>query len=334
MRILITGGAGFIGSHLAERLLDLKHEIVCLDNFNDFYDPGLKRRNIEKAFWSNRYTLISGDILDEELLDKVFQDHFDAVIHLAAYAGVRPSIERPATYERNNVAGTLNLLERCRLRRVEKFIFASSSSVYGGRKEVPFKETDNVMNPISPYAATKVAGEALCFTYHHLYDINIHALRFFTVYGPRQRPEMAIHLFADNMLDGEPITLFGDGQSSRDYTYVDDIVNGIVASVERCAGFEIINLGGSRTTSLKTLVELLGKRLGVTPTVRHENQRPGDVPITYADTSRAEKRLGYVPKTDIKEGIDKFCAWLEESREREENAEDTLPSTVPSGDVG
>ncbi len=329
MRVLITGGAGFIGSHLAERLLNLKHDIVCLDNFNDFYDPGRKRRNIEKAFWSNRYTLISGDILDEDLLDKVFQQEFDAVVHLAAYAGVRPSIERPSTYELNNVSGTLKLLERCRQRRVEKFIFASSSSVYGGRKEVPFKETDNVMSPISPYAATKVAGEALCFTYHHLYNINIHALRFFTVYGPRQRPEMAIHLFADNMLEGDPITIFGDGTSSRDYTYVDDIVSGVVASVEQCSGFEIINLGGSQTTSLKTLVELLGQQLEVSPTIRHEPKRPGDVPITYADVSRAKELLGYVPEIDIEEGIKRFCTWLKEERARIERGEGSSPSTMP-----
>jgi UDP-glucuronate 4-epimerase len=329
MRVLITGGAGFIGSHLAEKLLELKHDIVCLDNFNDFYDPGLKRQNIEKAFWSNRYTLISGDILDDELLDKVFQDHFDAVVHLAAYAGVRPSIERPSTYQRNNVAGTLNLLERCRRRQVGKFIFASSSSVYGGRQQVPFKETDNVMSPISPYAATKVAGEALCYTYHHLYHINVHALRFFTVYGPRQRPEMAIHLFADNMLEGEPIAIFGDGKSSRDYTYIDDIISGVVASVERCSGFEIINLGGSKTTSLDTLVALLGKQLGVSPKIQREGARPGDVPVTYADVTRAKQLLGYVPKTDIEEGIDRFCKWLKAERERTERGLGSLPSTMP-----
>jgi UDP-glucuronate 4-epimerase len=329
MRVLITGGAGFIGSHLAERLLDLKHEIVCLDNFNDFYDPGLKRRNIEKAFWSNRYTLINGDILDEELLDKVFQEPFDAVAHLAAYAGVRPSIERPGIYERVNVAGTLNLLKRCNRRNVSKFIFASSSSVYGGRRDVPFKETDNVMRPISPYAATKVAGEALCYTYHYLYDINVHALRFFTVYGPRQRPEMAIHLFATNMLEGDPITLFGDGKSSRDYTYIGDVVDGLVASVERCEGFEIINMGGSTTTPLGRLVELLGNRLGVTPTIKIGGTRPGDVPITFADITRAGKLLGYKPKVGIEEGIDRFCVWLKEEQQRTERGEGLTPSTIP-----
>ena len=316
MRILITGGAGFIGSHLAERLLDSNMEVVCLDNFNDFYDPGLKRRNIEKAFWSNRYTLISGDILDEELLDKIFSEPFDAVVHLAAYAGVRPSIERPKIYEKVNVRGTLNLLERCRRHDVKKFVFASSSSVYGGRRHVPFRETDDISKPISPYAASKVAGEALCFTYHHLFDIHIHALRFFTVYGPRQRPEMAIHLFADNMLRGEPITLFGDGESSRDYTYIDDIIDGVVASLEKCEGFEIINLGGSKTTSLNSLVSFISRRLAIEPLVEHTGDQPGDVPITFADVTHASSLLGYSPKIDIKTGIDRFCEWLLEERKK------------------
>lgn len=326
MKILITGGAGFIGSHVAERLLDLGNEIVCLDNFNDFYDPGCKRRNIEKAFWSNRYTLVSGDILDEALLDKTFQAPFDAVIHLAAYAGVRPSIERPGIYQQVNVTGTLNILERCRAHNVKKLVFASSSSVYGGRKDVPFKETDSIMKPISPYAASKVAGEALCYTYHHLFDINVHALRFFTVYGPRQRPEMAIHLFARTMLQGDPIKLFGNGQSSRDYTYIDDIVEGVVASVNKCSGFEVINLGGSKTTSLNTLVGLISKQLGIEPTVERFPDQPGDVPRTYADISHARQLLGYQPKTEITTGIQKFCEWLEEDREKAEKSNDSSPS--------
>jgi UDP-glucuronate 4-epimerase len=305
---------------VAERLLDAGHEVVCLDNFNDFYDPGLKRRNIEKAFWSNNYTLVSGDILDDIVLDKAFQDPFDVVVHLAAYAGVRPSIERPAIYQQVNVAGTLNLLERCRRHEVKKLVFASSSSVYGGRKEVPFRETDPVLKPISPYAATKVAGEALCYTYHHLYDISVHALRFFTVYGPRQRPEMAIHLFGRSMLQGKPIQMFGNGQSSRDYTYIGDIVDGVVASIERCKGFEVINLGGSKATSLNSLVGLLSKRLGVEPTVERCPDQPGDVPKTFADVSRARQLLGYRPRTDIIKGIDRFCAWLENEQEKAERA--------------
>lgn len=310
MRILVTGGAGFIGSHLAERLLKKKHEVVCLDNFNDFYDPELKRRNIEKALSFNHYTLTMGDILDKRLLNKLFSEPFDAVVHLAAYAGVRPSIVRPAVYQRVNVEGTVNLLEQCRLKKVPKFIFASSSSVYGGRSDVPFRETDDVTKPISPYAATKVAGEALCHTYHHLFDLNIHALRFFTVYGPRQRPEMAIHLFASRILRGEPIVVFGDGKSARDYTYVDDIVDGIVASVERCSGYEIINIGGSKTTTLMDLVTMLSVQLKMSPVIKQMPDQPGDVPITFADVSKANRLLDYSPNIDINKGIEKFCDWL------------------------
>jgi len=311
MRILITGGAGFIGSHLAERLLSLGHEIVCLDNFNDFYDPTLKRRNIVKALSHHCYTLVKGDILDRELLDKVMGDNFEAVVHLAAYAGVRPSIERPDIYQRVNVEGTLNLLERCRLNSIPRFIFASSSSVYGGRTEVPFRETDDVMQPISPYAATKVAGEALCYTYHHLFSLNVHCLRFFTVYGPRQRPEMAIHLFAAQMMRNEALPVFGDGTSARDYTYISDIVRGVVASIERCRGFAVINLGGSSATSLNELIARLAARLKKKPILNRRPSQPGDVPITFADVTRAKELLGYAPQVGIEEGIDRFCAWFE-----------------------
>ncbi len=329
MRILITGGAGFIGSHLAERLLNEKHEVVCLDSFNDFYDPSLKRRNIEKALSSSSYTLITGDILDCNLLDKVFAKQFDAVVHLAAYPGVRPSIERPDIYQRVNVEGTINLLEQCRLRKVPKFVFASSSSVYGGRTSVPFLETDNVMHPISPYAATKVAGEAFCHTYHQLFDLNIYALRFFTVYGPRQRPEMAIHLFANHILRGEPLPVFGDGRSARDYTYIDDIVTGVVKSIERCKGFEVINLGGSKITSLNKLISLLAKRLNTEPIIKRSSDQPGDVPITFADIARAEKILEYVPKVGIVEGIDQFCTWLLDQRTSQDWDEPAMATLPP-----
>ncbi|MCP4679721.1 MAG: NAD-dependent epimerase/dehydratase family protein [Deltaproteobacteria bacterium] len=314
MRVIITGGAGFIGSHLAEHLLRKNHEVVCLDNFNDFYSPNLKRRNIEKALESSSYTLVAGDILDRDLLGKVFSQQFDAVIHLAAYAGVRPSIKRPDIYQRVNVEGTLNLLEQCRIHKVSKFVFASSSSVYGGRTSVPFKEDDDVMHPVSPYAATKVAGEAICHAFHKTSGLSVHALRFFTVYGPRQRPEMAIHLFANHILQGNPLPVFGDGSSARDYTYIDDIVDGIVASLERCNGFEVINVGGSNTTSLSALIDLLGETLNVTPIINREPDQIGDVPITFADVSRAKKILGYVPKVGIEEGINRFCAWLTNQR--------------------
>jgi UDP-glucuronate 4-epimerase len=311
MRVLLTGGAGFIGSHLGERLLGLGHEVTCLDDFNGFYDPAVKRRNVAPSLARPGYTLVEGDLLDAALLDRVFGTRFDAVAHLAAYAGVRPSIENPGLYERVNVGGTLALLERCRAARVPKLVFASSSSVYGGRADVPFRETDDVSRPISPYAATKLSGEALCYTYHHLFGTSVHCLRFFTVYGPRQRPEMAIHLFASSMREGRPVRMFGDGGSSRDYTYIDDIVDGVVASIERCAGFEILNLGGRRATSLAELVALIGRRLRVTPRIERLPDQPGDVPVTFADVDKAARVLGYAPKVGIEEGIGRFCDWLE-----------------------
>ena len=312
MRILVTGGAGFIGSHLVGKLIERGDEVVCLDNFNDFYDPAIKRKNVGEFAGSGLFTLEEGDILDAAFLDGVFQNSFDVVVHLAAYAGVRPSIENPALYSRVNIEGTLNLLECCRKNDVDRLVFASSSSVYGGRKEVPFLETDNVMSPISPYAATKAAGEILCHTYHHLYGISVHALRFFTVYGPRQRPEMAIHLFASQMRKGEPVKVFGDSLSSRDYTYITDIVDGLTASVDRCSGFEVINLGGSATTTLFDLVQMIGASLGVTPEPEQLPAQPGDVPITFADVSKAARLLDYAPKVTIENGIALFCDWMKQ----------------------
>jgi UDP-glucuronate 4-epimerase len=317
MRVLVTGGAGFIGSHLVERLLEQDHEVVCFDNFNDFYDPRIKRRNVQAAFTNPRYTLVDGDILDMELLERVFREGgFDTVVHLAAYAGVRPSIESPQQYQKVNVEGTVNLLEQCRAHGVGRFVFASSSSVYGGRTQAPFCETDDVMRPISPYAATKVAGEALCFTYHHLFGIDIHALRFFTVYGPRQRPEMAIHLFARHILDGAPITLFGDGTAARDYTYVDDVVYAVARSAQTAKGYEVINIGGSRTTTLARLVELLEQRLGRKALIERRPDQAGDVPLTFASVDKARRLLGYEPRIGMEQGIDRFCAWLEAERGR------------------
>ena len=310
MRILVTGGAGFIGSHLVGKLLQRGDEVVCLDNFNDFYDPAIKRQNVSEFADSSLFTLMEGDILDVAFLDEVFQNSFDVVVHLAAYAGVRPSIENPALYQRVNIEGTLNLLECCKKNNVDRLVFASSSSVYGGRKEVPFRETDNVMHPISPYAATKAAGEVLCHTYHHLYGISVHALRFFTVYGPKQRPEMAIHLFASQMLEDRPVKIYGDVLSSRDYTYITDIIDGLTASIDRCSGFEVINLGGSATTTLGDLVQMIGAGLGVTPKTEQLPAQPGDVPITFADVSKAAKLLDYAPKVPIEKGIGLFCDWM------------------------
>lgn len=311
MRVLVTGAAGFIGSHTAERLLARGDEVVGLDNFNAFYDPAIKRRNAAALSAKPGFTMVEGDLCDEPCLDALFRGpRFDGVIHLAAWAGVRPSIQRPDIYVDSNLRGTTNLLERVRRNGAARFVFASSSSVYGGRDTVPFRETDNVDRPISPYAATKKAGEVLCYAWHHLHGVPVSALRFFTVYGPRQRPEMAIHRFATLMTRGEPVTVYGDGSSARDYTYVDDIVQGTVAALDRCEGYEIYNLGESRTTRLDVLVDTLARALGVTPTIRREPDQPGDVPITFADVSKARERLGYTPSVAIEEGIARFAEWF------------------------
>ncbi len=311
MRILVTGAAGFIGSHLCDALLEGGHAVMGLDNFNDFYDPAIKARNIAPAERHPAFELVRGDILDRALLADLFaRFRPEVVVHLAAWAGVRPSIDRPRLYQQVNIEGTTNLLEQCRASGVDRFVFASSSSVYGDREQVPFREDDRVDMPISPYAATKAAGELLCYTWHHLFGLHCHCLRFFTVYGPRQRPEMAIHKFARLMADGQPITLYGDGSSSRDYTFVDDIVAGVVASVERVQGYRIYNLGESKTTTLAELVDHLARSLGVTPTIERLPLQPGDVSRTFADLTRARGELDYDPKVDIATGIDRFVTWF------------------------
>ncbi|MBI2895437.1 MAG: GDP-mannose 4,6-dehydratase [Deltaproteobacteria bacterium] len=311
MEILLTGGAGFIGSHLAERLLDLGHGVTSLDDLNDFYDPDVKRANIVPAQARPRYRFVRGSILSSDLLDDLFAEtHFDALVHLAAWAGVRPSILRPAIYMEVNISGTLELLERCRTGGVRRVVFASSSSVYGGRVEVPFRETDSISRPVSPYAMSKAAGELLCHTYHHLHGLDVLCLRYFTVYGPRQRPEMAIHSFCRAVLEGRPVELFGDGSSSRDYTYIDDIVEGTVAALDRCKGFEIVNLGGAEPIRLDDLVALIGRVAGAQPRTEPAPEQPGDVPRTFADVSKAKALLGYEPKVRIEEGIERTIAWL------------------------
>ncbi len=310
-RVLVTGAAGFIGSHLTERLLANQVAVICLDNFNDFYDPEIKRENIRVFLEDPRFTLREGDIRDQSLVEKIFVDHRpDAVIHLAAMAGVRPSIKDPLLYNDVNVNGTCVLLEAVRKYPVSNFIFGSSSSVYGARDTVPFSEKEDVTRPISPYAATKVAGEILCYTYHHLFNIPVTCLRFFTVYGPRQRPEMAIHLFARLIRDGETVPIFGDGSSRRDYTYIGDIVDGVIRSLERPFGYEIINLGESSTVPLKELVTLLEEGLGKKAKLKMLPDQPGDVPVTFADVSRARELLGYEPSISIEKGIKKFVEWF------------------------
>lgn len=315
-RILITGGAGFIGSHCAERFLDLGSEVIVIDNFDPFYDPDIKRKNIRGALQHHRYTLIEGDIRDEEFIRFSFTKHRpDVILHLAAKAGVRPSIEQSVLYNDVNMRGTSILLEACRSSQIGRFIFGSSSSVYGNAGKTPFSESDSVDNPISPYAATKKAGELLCYTYHHLYGMDIFCLRFFTVYGPRQRPEMAIYKFTRMIESGEELPQFGDGKSSRDYTYIDDIVDGIVASVEKVKGYEVINLGESKTISLSELIRKLESVLGRKARIKILPHQPGDVEMTFADIRKASRLLGYSPKFSIDDGLKLFVKWYKKNYE-------------------
>lgn len=308
--ILVTGGAGFIGSHLVDELLGRGKRVVTLDNFDPFYDPRCKRRNIEPALNLEGYRLVEGDIRDGDLLNGLFSaERFDAVIHLAAKAGVRPSILDPAAYASVNLEGTVSLLEACRNHGVERFVFGSSSSVYGNNRKVPFSEDDPVDRPISPYAATKKAGEVLCHAFHHLFGIRISCLRFFTVYGPRQRPEMAIHKFTRAITSGESLDQYGDGSSARDYTYVSDIVDGIVKALDLTNHYHIWNLGGSRTVTLSELIDKIGLRVGRKPSIRRLDQQPGDVDRTWADIARAERELNWRPGIGIDEGLERFVDW-------------------------
>ncbi|KAB2963218.1 MAG: NAD-dependent epimerase/dehydratase family protein [Thermoanaerobaculia bacterium] len=308
--ILVTGGAGFIGSHVTRRLLGRGERITCLDDFNDFYDPALKRANAATFAGRDDWQLVEGDIRDAALVERLFATgRFDAVIHLAARAGVRPSLAEPILYEDVNCIGTLRLLEAARRHGPANFVFASSSSVYGINEKVPFAETDPVDLPISPYATTKRAGELLCFNYSHLYDLRTSCLRFFTVYGPSQRPEMAIAKFTDLLARGRSVPLYGTGQTRRDYTFIDDIVDGVVAALDLAPRFEIFNLGGSQTTALIDLVHAIAAELGVEAKIEMLPEQPGDVPITFADVAKAGRLLGYAPKVPIREGLARYVAW-------------------------
>ena len=308
MNVLLTGGAGFIGSHVAERLLQRGDRVTVVDDFNDFYDPAVKHRNA--AAFAGRAPLATVDIRDAAGLRMLFRpSEFDAIIHLAARAGVRPSLIQPKLYSETNILGTQNLLELAREFGVKKFVFASSSSVYGVNAKVPFAETDPIFNPISPYAATKLAGEALCHVYHHLYGTDIVCLRFFTVYGPRQRPDLAIHKFTKAIFAGKPIEMFGDGSARRDYTYIDDILQGILGALDRPLGYEVINLGESQTTELRELIALIEKATGKKAQIIPAPVQPGDVPVTFADITKARRLLGYNPQVKIAEGIPKFVEW-------------------------
>jgi UDP-glucuronate 4-epimerase len=316
--ILITGGAGFIGSHLVDRLLTTKQwQVTVVDDFNNFYEPEIKRRNIRFHLADPLYRLAEADIRDRAALENVFSGQkFDCIVHLAARAGVRPSLSQPQLYAETNINGTLNLLELARTNSIRQFVFGSSSSVYGINAKVPFSEDDSIRKPISPYAATKGAGELLCHTYSHLYGLRCVCLRFFTVYGPRQRPDLAIHKFAHLISRGQPIPVFGDGTTRRDYTYINDIIAGVVAAIEyQTSDYEVINLGESRTVELRELISLLEKELDAHAFIDRQPLQPGDVPQTYADISKARRLLGYDPQTQVEDGIRRFIEWFRESRE-------------------
>lgn len=309
-KILITGGAGFIGSHLSERLLALGASVICVDNFDPFYPPEIKRRNVEGILTNERFELVECDIRNKDGLGEIYHTHeIDNVIHLAAKAGVRPSIRDPLLYQDVNVRGTINLLELSKEYGIKSFILGSSSSVYGASDKIPFKEGDGLLQPISPYATSKQAGELFCYTYHYLYHIPVTCLRFFTVYGPRQRPDMAIHKFTKLIDQGREIPLYGDGSSQRDYTYISDIIEGIISALDSKLGFEIINLGDCEPIELKQLVSLIEENLAKKAKVRELPIQPGDMPITCADISKAKKLLNYNPRVKIEEGIKSFIQW-------------------------
>jgi len=310
-RILVTGGAGFIGSHLCERLLADGAEVAVIDDFNPFYDPAVKRRNAALLARRAGFRLVEGDIRDRDAVERLFSEgRFDAVIHLAAMAGVRPSLADPLLYADVNVSGTIVLLEAACRHGNPRFLFGSSSSVYGATSRVPFREDDPADRPVSPYAATKRAGELLSHNYHHVRGLDVVCLRFFTVYGPRQRPEMAIHKFARAIDRGETVPIFGDGASRRDYTYVSDIVDGVARAMAAPAGFHVYNLGESRTVGLLEMVRLLERALGKPAKLEHRPDQPGDVKVTFADVSLARTELGYDPKVPVEEGIGRFVEWF------------------------
>lgn len=314
--ILITGGAGFIGSHLVDCLLgEGGWQITVVDDFNDFYSPEVKRANIAEHLEHPLFALIEGDIRDAAGMAAIFAEtKFDCIVHLAARAGVRPSLSEPKLYAETNINGTLNLLELAREHGIKQFVFGSSSSVYGINAKVPFAEDDRIHQPISPYAATKAAGELLCHTYSHLYDIRCICLRFFTVYGARQRPDLAIHKFSRLITEGKPIQVFGDGTTRRDYTYIDDIIHGVRAAIDYDRSiFEIFNLGESQTVTLAELISLIERSLDTQAFIDRQPMQPGDVPVTFADITKSRVLLGYNPTTKVQDGIPKFVKWFRKS---------------------
>ncbi len=312
-RALVTGGAGFIGSHLVDRLLADGWDVTVVDNFDPFYPAEVKHANIAAHRQHARWRLHECDVADSDAVNMI-PGAFDVIVHLAAKAGVRPSIAQPLAYQRANVAGTQAMLEFARARGVPQFVFASSSSVYGVNPRVPWSEEDHVLQPISPYASTKVSGELLGHVYSHLYGIRFLALRFFTVYGPRQRPDLAIHAFARRLLHGDPLPVFGDGSTRRDYTFVDDIIAGVRAAMAYDgSSYEVINLGNNRTIALSQMIAALEQALGVTARIDRQAEQPGDVPQTWARIEKAQALLGYDPKTRFEDGIGRFCEWMRTS---------------------
>lgn len=312
MNILVTGGAGFIGSHVCDALLDKGQNVICIDDFNNYYDPQTKENNLKSALKNPKFKLYKEDIRNFDGLKKIFKENkIDKIIHLAARAGVRASIKQPLLYEEVNVKGTLNLLELAKEFNIKDFYFGSSSSVYGIQKKIPFSEQHNT-SPISPYAVTKKKAEQLCHKYHNLYGLNIICLRFFTVYGPRNRPDMAMYKFTKFISEGKEIEMFGDGTSKRDYTYITDIVSGILNALDKKLGFEIINLGNNKAIELKYFISLIEKELGKKSKIKKLPEQQGDVPLTYANISKAKKTLNYEPKVKIEEGVKLFVRWFNE----------------------
>ena len=310
-KYFVTGGAGFIGSNLADKLLADGHSVITIDNFDNFYPREIKIKNISSAIKNTNFQLIEGDIRDGKILDEIFsKNNFDVVVHLAAKAGVRPSIDNSEEYYDVNISGTVSLLEAMKRHNLKNLIFASSSSIYGNNINIPFSESDFVGFPISPYAATKKSGELICHTYHHLHNFKISCLRFFTVYGPRQRPDLAISKFSRLINSGEKIPVFGNGSSQRDYTYIDDIIQGILLAIDNLNGFEIINLGESRTIRLVDLIAIIENEIGKKAIIDYLPFQPGDVQITYADISKAKKLLNYNPTFEIENGIKNFIEWM------------------------
>ncbi len=315
MKVLVTGGAGFIGSSLCDKLIERGDDVINLDNFNNYYDPKIKWQNIQNVIHSPNYKLYVGDVRDPKILSQIFEvEKPEVVVHLAAMAGVRNSLKDPLDYVDVDVKGTVNLLEFSRKYGIEKFVFGSSSSVYGKNTKVPFKEDDPLEGQVSPYAASKRAGEIYCQTYSEMYNMKISCLRFFTVYGPRQRPEEAIHLFTKRISEGKPIPVFGDGTSKRDYTYIDDVVDGIIKAIDTDYEFEIFNIGNSETITLENLIKLLENTIGQKAVIDRKPFQLGDVQITYADISKAKKILGYEPKIKIEEGVKKFWEWYKKTK--------------------